>query len=153
VQRFWRLVLASLLALAGGVALAAPASAEVTIAVVADPSPAVVGSTLTVSGTGCPMAAPVTVRAGSTVHGGRITQESGFSDGSGAYSLTFPLVSMNAELPFVPGESIAISVYCTGELPGPAHKTKWLTPALPAPPVISLSMAASQVYGHPPRWR
>lgn len=78
MQRFWRLVLASLLALAGGVALAAPASAEVTI---------------------------------------------------------------------------AISVYCTGELPGPAHKTKWLTPALPAPPVISLSMAASQVYGHPPRWR
>lgn len=149
MQRFWRLVLASILALGGGLALAGPASAAVSVAVSASPAPAVVGGSITVSGTGCLASSSVTVTLASTVRPAASTQASGTTDGAGGFGLTLSIVSTTDGFPFVPGEVLAVGVYCTGTTPGLdlPDAIAYVTPALPAPPVVTLSVPATQIFG------
>ncbi|MDQ2624464.1 MAG: hypothetical protein M3Y20_04805, partial [Actinomycetota bacterium] len=146
MQRFWRLLVAAVLALGAGVALAAPASAAVAIVLTPTPAPAQIGGMLNVAGTGCPASSPVFVKIASTVHPAANTSASGAANGAGEFSVDVALLSSTAT-PFTPGQQLAAAAYCSATNdPLAPHKIEFFTPALLAAPVVTLAVADTQVW-------
>lgn len=148
MQRFWRLVVAFVLAMGTGIALAAPASAAVTM----DPVEAVgLGEWVSVTGTGCTPGQPVIVRISPTGPPGPYAQAPAVpAAADGSYAVTLTLTSA-ASQEFVPGAGVSVGVWCSlvgvpGETVPDAYRNFIVETS--APPVLTLEpQAAPQVFG------
>jgi|GEM_PF-3752609 len=147
MKRFLGLLVATVLAVGGGVALAGPASADVSIDTLV---PVVPGGVLAVSGTGCPALAPVEVLVWSTRSGASVVVP-GTTTAAGAYHLDVTVESPH-ESAFIGGEQVGVGVFCTGGTPliDVADKIAYVYLLLPEPPTVGLTLSAPrQTYGTP----
>ncbi|MDQ2623806.1 MAG: Ig-like domain-containing protein [Actinomycetota bacterium] len=116
MQRFSRLVVAFVLAMGTGIALAAPASAAVTM----DPVEAVgLGEWVSVTGTGCTPGQPVVVRIASTTSGEAFVEAAAVLAGAGGSYAANVVLTSAGSAEFVPGTSVSVGAWCTpGLVPG-----------------------------------